>query len=90
MPLFRTLHDIERRYLNMEAQTMVYRYLACVDVPREVVEKAIDEAISFGRSQRKPVDAEIFSALVDTFFLDKYYGPELALRHSDNYPTWIC
>lgn len=90
MLLARTLHDIERRYLDMGAQTMVYRYLACRDVPREVVEKAIDEAVAFGRAQHGPVDAEIFSALVDTLFIDVYYGPEWALRHKDGTPSWVC
>lgn len=90
MPLARTLHDLEKRYLDMGAQTMVYRYLACREVPKEVIEKAIDEAVAFGRSQHKPVDAEIFSAFVDAFFIDICHGPEWALRHRDGSPSWIC
>ncbi|EFC90341.1 hypothetical protein Dpep_0309 [Dethiosulfovibrio peptidovorans DSM 11002] len=90
MPVTRTLHDVERWFLDMDAQTMVYRYLACKDVPSEVVEKAIDEAVAFGRSHHRPVDAEIFSAFVDTFFIDICHGPEWAIRKNDGAPSWIC
>lgn len=90
MPVTRMLHAMERWYLDPEAQTMVYRYLACEDVPSEVVEKAIDEAVAFGRAQRHPVDAEIFGAFVDTCLVDSCFGHVWGLENRDGIPSWIC
>lgn len=88
--MIRTLHRKERHYLNLDAQSMVYRYLACQEIPNEIVEKAIDEAVAHGRAHHRPVDAEILSTFVDAFFIDSFYGPSWALHHRDGSSIWTC
>ena len=88
--MIRTLHQMERHYLGIDAQSMVYRYLACQEIPNEIVEKAIVEAVAHGKTHHRPVNAEVLSTFVDAFFIDKLYGPSWALRHKDGSSVWTC
>jgi ATP-dependent protease HslVU (ClpYQ) ATPase subunit len=75
----RVLHDTERRYLDPDAQARVYRYLATEEIPLEVTERAILEAVSLGRLKNVAVDAALFDCLVDALLDDcSFEIPETA------------
>jgi len=66
----RVLHDLERRYLAPDAQAKIYRYLATEEVPLEVTERAILEAVSLARLKNAAADAALFDSLVDALLDD--------------------
>ncbi len=75
----RVLHDLERRYLSPDAQAKIYRYLATEEVPLEVTERAILEAVSLGRLKNAAADASLFDYLVDALLDDcSFEIPETA------------
>ena len=75
----RVLHDFERRYLSPDAQSTVYRYLITEEIPLEVTERAIIEAVSLARLKNSAVDAPLFDCLVDALLDDcSFEIPETA------------
>ncbi|MGI6783786.1 MAG: hypothetical protein ACOX5A_06110 [Aminivibrio sp.] len=66
----RVLHDCERRSLSLEAQGIVYRCLAGEEVELEVIERAIQEAVSISFLKHSSVDAPLFEAIMDAVMDD--------------------
>ncbi|MDI9370241.1 MAG: hypothetical protein GX181_02550 [Synergistaceae bacterium] len=66
----RVLHDLERRYLAPDAQAAVYHYLITEEIPFEVTERAILEAVSLARLKNSTVDAPLLACLVDALLDD--------------------
>lgn len=66
----RVLHDLERRYLSPDAQAKIYRYFATEEVPLEITERAILEAVAIGRLKNAVADASLFDFLVDALLDD--------------------
>ncbi|GAB1398658.1 hypothetical protein MASR2M17_14100 [Aminivibrio sp.] len=86
----RVLHDMERRYLSPDAQGRVYRYMMTEEVPREIMERAIHEAVSLGQLKNSAVDASLLDALVAALLDDRSF--EIPGNTSENiYPSssWI-
>lgn len=69
----RVLHDTERRYLATDAQAVIYRYFLTEEVPFEVVERAILEAVSLARLKHSAIDAGLFDCLVDALLDDRSF-----------------
>jgi hypothetical protein len=89
--LRRVLHDAERRYLTCDAQGVVYRYMASEEVPSELIEKAIQEAVSIGKMRSASVDGPFFEMLVETLLEDCSFG--LFSGETERvYPSgcWVC
>ena len=75
----RVLHDLERRYLTPDAQAKIYRYFATEEVPLEVTERAIVEAVSLAHLKNAAVDASLFDFLVNALLDDcSFEIPETA------------
>ncbi len=86
----RVLHDVERRYLAPDAQGRIYRYMMTEEVPREIMERAIHEAVSLGQLKNSAVDAPLLDALVEALLDDRSF--EIPGLSSENiYPSscWI-
>ena len=86
----RVLHDMERRYLAPDAQGRIYRYMMTEEVPPEIMERAIYEAVSLGQLKNSTVDAHLLDALVDALLDDHFF--EIPRNSSENiYPSsnWI-
>ena len=64
----RVLHDCERRSLSLEAQGIVYKCLAREEVALEVIERAIQEAVSLSFLKHSSVDGALFEAIMDRFW----------------------
>ena len=82
---------MERRYLAPDAQGKIYRYMVTEEVPMEIVERAIHEAVSLGQLKNSAVDAPLLEALVDALLDDRSF--EIPGRSSEKvYPSscWIC
>lgn len=87
----RILHDCERRYLDPEAQGIIYRYIATEEVPLDITERAIQEAVSLGALKNSAVDAVLFEAIVDAILDDRSF--EIPGSPCEKvYPSscWIC
>lgn len=87
----RVLHDCERRYLAPEAQGRIYRYIATEEIPLEITERAIQEAVSLGALKNSAVEASLFEAIVDALLDD--WSFEIPGSPSEKmYPSscWIC
>jgi len=87
----RILHDCERRYLAPETQGRIYRYIATEEVPLEITERAIQEAVSLGALKNSAVEAPLFDAIVDALLDDRSF--EIPGSPSEKvYPSscWIC
>lgn len=87
----RILHDFERRYLAPDAQGMVYRYFTTEEVPLDITERAIQEAVSIGMLKNSTVDALLFEALVDALLDDRSFEiPGSPLEKMYPSSCWIC
>ena len=87
----RVLHDCERRSLSLEAQGIVYKCLAREEVALEVIERAIQEAVSLGALKNSAVEPPLFDAIVDALLDDRSF--EIPGSPSEKvYPSscWIC
>lgn len=87
----RVFHDFERRYLSEEAQGLAYRYLMTEEVPIEITERAVLEAVSLGQLKNSAVDGLLFDALVDALLEDRSF--EMPGGSAEKvYPSscWIC
>ena len=82
----RVLHSSERRYLSSDAQAMIYRYFATEEVPFEVTERAILEAVSLARLKNGMIDAPLFDCLVDAL-LDDCSFEVSEMSHERLYPS---
>ncbi len=66
----RVLHECERRSLSLEAQGIIYKCLATEEVELEVIERAIQEAVSLSFLKHSSVDAPLFEAIMDAVLDD--------------------
>lgn len=71
--LRRVLHDSERRYLTCEAQGVAYRYIASEEFPMELIERAIQEAVTLGKLRNASVDGPLFEVLVEALVDDRSF-----------------
>ena len=68
-----------------------YRYIATEEIPLEITERAILEAVSLGALKNSAVEAPLFDAIVDALLDDRSF--EIPGSPSEKvYPSscWIC
>lgn len=89
----RMLDKLERQYLDIDAQGLAYRYMAMGDVPADVIEKAIQEAIYLGRMKNAQIDSLMFTALVEALLEDRTFdihGAPMELINMCAGGSWYC
>ncbi|NLA91651.1 MAG: hypothetical protein GX843_08475 [Synergistaceae bacterium] len=90
-PMRRVLHDCEKRSLSLEAQGIVYKHLAMGKVPLEIIERAIQEAVSLCGLKHSSVDGPLFEAIVDAVMDDITFEiPVSPLEMAYPSSSWIC
>lgn len=87
----RVFSDLERRGLTPEAQSLAYRSLFVWHVPYSIVEKALSEALFFGRLNEIRVDAPLFAQMLERAF-DRTALAKTDLRPGgiESVPYWAC
>jgi hypothetical protein len=87
----RVLHDCERRSLSLEAQGIVYKCLAREEVALEVIERAIQEAVSLSFLKHSSVDGALFEAIMDAVLDDSSFEiPGSPLEKTYPSSSWVC
>ena len=81
----RIMHDIEKQYLTLGAQGLVYTAMLEERISSDVAERAINEAVNLGQLNNLEIDKELMRLLIDLaeseinenydqVFLDHCYG----------------
>ena len=87
----RIFNGAERRYLSLEARSMVYGLLDSQSVSRDVTESAVQQAISLGSLSGEEVDVQTFEALFHALTLNPSFKiPFWFVSTAAPSDAWIC
>jgi len=87
----RIFNEPERRYLSMEARSMVYGLLGSQSVPLNVTESAVQQAVILGSFSGEEVDAQTFEALFHAVALNPSFKiPFWFISTVAPSDTWVC
>ena len=87
----RIFNGPERRYLSLEAQSMVYGLLDSISVPHDVTERAVQQAVALGSISGQKIDAMTFEALFHAVTLNPSFKiPFWIVSTVSPSRTWIC
>jgi len=67
----RIMHDIEKRYLTLGAQGLIYTSMWEEKISPEVAEIAIDEAVNLGKLNNFKIDEDLMRALISLAEFEK-------------------
>ncbi len=70
----RIMHDLERQYLTLDAQGIIYIALLEEEISLEVAEIAINEAINIGQVKHAKVDGDLMRDLITFIEAEKSGG----------------
>lgn len=60
----RLMHDLERQYITLDAQGLIYTALLEEEISQDVAELAITEAVNIGQLKNAKVDADLMRDLI--------------------------
>ena len=60
----RIMHDLERQYLTLDAQGIIYTALLEEEISQEVAEIVINEAVNIGQLKHAKVDGDLMRDLI--------------------------
>jgi hypothetical protein len=87
----RILHKAERDMLSEEAQKTVYRCFSTEEIPTDVMEKAIQQAMNMGNERGSRVSEAFFLELVDAIMDDPFYSaPVYPMGTQAFIRRWLC
>ena len=87
----RIFNEPERRYLSLEARSMVYGLLGSQSVPPDVTESAVQQAVILGSFSGEEIDAQTFEALFHAVALNPSFKiPFWFFSAEVPSDTWIC
>ena len=78
-------------YLTKEVQGLIYRYLLTEEIPLEITERAILEAVSIGMLKNSAVGTPLFEVIVEALLDDQSIEtPGFPAEMVDLSNCWIC
>lgn len=87
----RIFNGLERRYLSLETQSMVYGLLDSKLIPSDVTENAVQQAVTLGSFSDEEIDATTFEALFYAVALNPSFKiPFSFVSTVVPHRTWVC